>query len=371
MAELIQDGSGEVKKLPQPRSRGPTIQGEHGRYTITRAISQTNTMRYHICHDEDEQWRVLCIAATIADNPTVAHVAELLEDLACASDGQEQEYAELMRRRVSYIFFESETVQKIRTVVDAANKVKSERGEGEYVEIDYDAPPTRQELEEVDRQRQQLLRRRLNYDQLFPRVLDSFICNPQGHRQVNILELTSVDLSQVMLLEQILQKQQRTSLKTSAWIVQRMLRLFAFTREAQLTVNFETNRFLIGPQGQHLVMMDWENTRKLGSQEWNDGNLNLARIGECGLKLINATFDEQGWQYPYELAEQEKPYLDFLYQLATLRKRLYYYDNEFAYVYDGYWRRRCGDTRYAHTVFDQLVKEIWGNAEAEFLTLPI
>jgi hypothetical protein len=70
----------------------------------------------------------------------------------------------------------------------------------------------------------------LNYDLGFPEIVDSFVYSEQGGRQINILEFKNVeDVGSMVPLINITKKDRlRVDLKTSAWIMGKLLKLYSF-----------------------------------------------------------------------------------------------------------------------------------------------
>ena len=102
--------------------------------------------------------------------------------------------------------------------------------------------------------------KRLNYDRLFPILVDSFICNEQGGRRINILALKDVDSIYKMLpLSNLLVKDKlRITLETSGWIMGRLLKLISFVHPQGISFRqLDGNNVLIGLEQHHLVVFDW------------------------------------------------------------------------------------------------------------------
>lgn len=340
MRELLNSSNG----LEQKNEPDLVVHSEHGQYAVNRLIAATKAVRYYLCQDQNQDWRILSIAATAADNPMVETIAEILRDLAAQSAAFESEYHKQNLSRVSYIGFRRDLLYQMRR--EAASGSRS---------TDLNRDPTPEELEAIERAKEKILDLRLHYDWLIPMLSESFVCEPQGRRQVNILSFAGIEAGEFMPLAQILQKNQRVDLKTSVWIVGRMLKLLDFTIDAEVGTSFALDKFLLGPREHHLVMLDWTNARKVFGDDREGVNLNILRIGECGLKLIGATYDKTGWQYDYPYVENEVEYIDFLHQMATLSEPFY---------------RSYQDIRRTHRRFYGVVDKVWGRAYHPFTTFP-
>lgn len=102
--------------------------------------------------------------------------------------------------------------------------------------------------------------RQLNYDRLFPILIDSFICNEQGGRRINILALKDVDdIYKMLPLSNLLVKDRlRITLETSGWIMGRLLKLLSFVHPQGISIRqLDGNNVLIGLEQHHLVVLDW------------------------------------------------------------------------------------------------------------------
>jgi hypothetical protein len=99
----------------------------------------------------------------------------------------------------------------------------------------------------------------LNYQLGFPELVDSFICQEQGGRQINILAFRDVeDVSKMVPLTNITEKDQlRVDIRTSAWIMGKILKMLAFAFSERFSVDPTGNNILIEPDNHYALIFDW------------------------------------------------------------------------------------------------------------------
>lgn len=100
----------------------------------------------------------------------------------------------------------------------------------------------------------------LNYKLGLPELVDSFVSKEQGGRQINIYAFRNVDeISRMVPLSNITAKDlQRIDLRTSAWIMGKLLKLLAFAHSQGISVGLLTgNNILIEPKEHYVVIFDW------------------------------------------------------------------------------------------------------------------
>ena len=104
----------------------------------------------------------------------------------------------------------------------------------------------------------------LNYKLGFPELVDSFICEEQGRRQINILAFRNVDdVSKVVPLINITERDRlRVDLRTSAWIMGKLLKLLAFAHSEGISIRLMTGgNILIEPDQHYVLIFDWSEAR--------------------------------------------------------------------------------------------------------------
>lgn len=100
----------------------------------------------------------------------------------------------------------------------------------------------------------------LNYDLQFPELVDSFICRKQGDRRINVLAFRNIeDVGKLVPIINITEKDRwRVDLRTSAWIMGKLLKLLAFAHGEGFAIgNLAGNNILIEPDQHYVVVFDW------------------------------------------------------------------------------------------------------------------
>lgn len=334
------------------------IKGGIGSYAIIKKLAQTAAMRYYLCQDECQKWRIFCIAATKADNRVVLRAQDVLDHLAKVSTKlEDDEYDNTLKE----VYADDFVIREVWSFRDYGDKDDSDDIMTIRWKLRQD-PPTLQELELVEKMRAERLQQRLHYDWLFPVVTESFCCMEQGGRQVNILEIPDASLDDMTSLAGIPNKKMRLDLRSSAWIVGRMLKLQSLLCLAAVSASIGMSKFLIAPEHHRLVMLDWGDSAICKTVDWESSNLNVARAGIMGLRLIGATSTEDEWQYPYALENaSDEIYIQCLRDMAALRAG---YRGEYI------WENRSMRT-IAHFKFYETVDCLWGRKYHPFTTLPM
>jgi len=99
----------------------------------------------------------------------------------------------------------------------------------------------------------------LNYELGFPELVDSFVCPEQGGRRVNTLAFRFVEeISRMVPINNITERDRlRVDLKTSAWIMGKLLKLLVFTHGERILIRQMTgNNILIEPDEHYVVIFD-------------------------------------------------------------------------------------------------------------------
>jgi serine/threonine protein kinase len=100
---------------------------------------------------------------------------------------------------------------------------------------------------------------KLNYELGFPELTDSFIFDGQGSRQVNVLRFREVPkLESVIPLLKIWKGGLRVDLRTSAWILGKLLKTISFAHDNRIQVRkIAGNNVLIEPDRHYVMVFDW------------------------------------------------------------------------------------------------------------------
>lgn len=230
------------------------------------ALLDTGHVTYYACTNHSTgNYYFLVIANTIADNPVIDDLSAILE--------------------------------KLRDLVSYHNQVYRESGrilpkpEG------------------------------LGFDHLFPIVIDQFTCSEQGNRRVLVLDYSFADLGQAIVACQLPEQDVRVDLRTSSWILARLLKLIGFINLHQMTIPVSLESILIVRKTHRLMWLDWTplvvHDDKLSTPL---KCLGLKQAASAVLSLIGANFVSQDWRYEFFSADEqqcegEKKYFQLLIKL--------------------------------------------------------
>ncbi len=155
----------------------------------------------------------------------------------------------------------------------------------------------------------------LNYKLGFPELVDSFICQEQGGRQINILAFRNVeDVSDMVPLVNITAKDNLCiDLRTSAWIMGKVLKLLDFAYGQGISVGLMTSEnILINAEQHYVVIFDWiaaqthDETVPKEIQRREISQAASAVVIALGGNVKTGIFPEKG----------NKEYIDYLLKLA-------------------------------------------------------
>ncbi|HEY8885941.1 MAG TPA: hypothetical protein VIM31_00350 [Candidatus Microsaccharimonas sp.] len=193
----------------------------------------------------------------------------------------------------------------------------------------------------------------LSYERLFPNVVDSFIWEDQGNRRAVILEFSEVDDAMKMVPLTNLAKRDhiRVDLRTSAWIMGRLLKLLEFSHNERITVRtFSGNNVLIVPAQHFVVVFDWSSAQtfpdKIPATNRAD---DIADAAKAVFAAIGGDSETGSYAYLNE-GDGETRYVEFLWNLASCRE---------------------SNAERAHRQFYELVDELYGRKFHPFTTLPL
>lgn len=188
----------------------------------------------------------------------------------------------------------------------------------------------------------------LNYKLGFPELVDSFISQEQGGRQINILAFRNMeDVGDMVPLANITAKDYlRVDLRTSAWIMGKALKMLAFAHVQGISVNLMTSKnILINPEQHYVVIFDWtaaqiNETVSRDIQRREISQAARAVIIALGGDLETGFFPEDGG----------KEYADYLLQMA---------------------RGNVSDAKKAHETFYEIVDKTWKREFYSFTVEPL
>ncbi len=193
--------------------------------------------------------------------------------------------------------------------------------------------------------------RQLGYNLLFPAVTDSFIAEGQGGRRALITQVRNVeDIRQLVPLGNLrLRDGLRLDCETSAWIMERLLKLAAFAHAEGVAVHgLSSNNVLIEPVMHYAVVFDWSTSRSF------DNGVPMRERAADIVSAASTVFgaiggDPTTGDYPYSEVRVE-PYIALLRQLMN---------------------GRANDAETTHRQFYKLVHGLFGKTYQPFTTLPL
>lgn len=254
-------------------------------YDVGKQVAETKNYRLYLCRQiGTDRECLLQIAANNSHNGSLDHVAFLLQQLKKTADEIEAEYA------------------KIKTNPN-----------------DF-----------------------LNYDFGFPVLIDKFICDTQGNRRINILAFKSVNKirNMVPIANIITKDKQRVDLRTSVWIIGKLLKILVFTHGQGITIGrIDANNILIEPDEHYVTIFDWSDS--LIASEINQQE-EIQKITQIIIQLLGGNYTDNFFPDTNEFLT---PYTDFLLLLVN-----------------GGYR----DAKRAHTELYDIADAIWPRAYYPF-----
>lgn len=259
-------------------------------YQVGKQVAETSTYRLYLCQDEAGRQCLLQIAAAVEHNGALQRGAYTLKELERRANELEEAYARVKKNPEAM----------------------------------------------------------LNYRLGFPELVDSFISREQGARQVTILAFRNVeDVSNMVPLSNITVKDRlRVDLRTSAWIMGKLLKLLAFAFAEGFSVDVTGNNVLIEPKQHYVLIFDWSTAQVYPEVAPRDmQSLQISKAAQAvvvvlGGNLETGTFPD----------ESNKVYTDFILKLA---------------------RGGMRNAEEAHKEFYALVDSIWERTYHPFTAEPL
>jgi hypothetical protein len=192
----------------------------------------------------------------------------------------------------------------------------------------------------------------LNYQFAFPELADSFIASEQGGRRINILGFRNVeDARQMVPLYNIVHRdRRRVDLRTSVWILGKLLKILVFVHDAGITVDDLTlGNVLIEPDKHYVLVFNWADAEKHpDGVSGASAREEIQRAARCVIEVLGGDAD---LTIPDDGTEQYARYVAHLVALAR----------------DG---ERSADS--AHRAFYALVDRLsWPRGKYPFTSLPL
>lgn len=192
----------------------------------------------------------------------------------------------------------------------------------------------------------------LNYQLGFPELVDSFVCLEQGGRRVNILAFRNVeDVSKMVPLSGITEKDHlRVDMRTSAWILGKLLKLLVFAHSENIVVKqLDAGNILIEPDQHYVLIFDWSDAVTFAGEipegycREEISAVSKAVANVLGVDLITGTFfNDDGY---FALS-----YGNYIVWLANGNER---------------------NAERAHHNFYELVDKLWPRGFYKFTTKPL
>src|SRR5581483_9153744 len=158
----------------------------------------------------------------------------------------------------------------------------------------------------------------LNYQFCLPQIIDTFVSAEQGDRRINILGFHNVDDARRMVpLHTIVHKDhRRVDLRTSVWIMGKLLKILTFVHDAGVSIgDISTGNILIEPDQHYVVVFNWADARK--HQDGVPSSVvrrEIANAAESVLSVLGATAANP---VPYDGSAEFSIYLNHVLKLAA------------------------------------------------------
>ncbi|MFH0878047.1 MAG: hypothetical protein V1863_07505 [Candidatus Omnitrophota bacterium] len=192
----------------------------------------------------------------------------------------------------------------------------------------------------------------LNYQLEFPEMVDSFVCQEQGGRQINILAFRNVeDVSKMVPLVNITEKERlRVDLRTSAWIMGKLLKLLTFAHSEGISVGLiNGNNVLIVPDQHYVLIFDWSAAQiNPEAVPIEVRRQDIAQAAQAVVCVLGG--DPQTGIIPNDDDKTFDQYIDYLLRLA--------HGSE-------------SNAKKAHTTFYKLIDSLWKREFYPFTTKPL
>lgn len=266
------------------------IRSDSHLYQVDRKVAETGAYRLYLCRDEKGRQCLLQIAAAVEHNGNLQRGAYVLKELERRADELEENYARVKKNPEAM----------------------------------------------------------LNYKLGFPELVDGFISQEQGARQVNILAFRNVkDVSKMVPLTNITAKDRfRVDLRTSAWIMGKLLKLLAFVFAEGFSVDPTGSNVLIEPEQHYVLIFDWSAAQIYPEATPKEmQSLQISRAARAVAVVLGGNL-ETG-VFP---DDSSKAYTDFILKLA---------------------RGGMRDAEAAHKEFYALVDTLWERKYHPFTVEPL
>ncbi len=192
---------------------------------------------------------------------------------------------------------------------------------------------------------------KLHYELGFPALVDSFLLTEQGERRANVLAFRNIDDTRRMVpLHNVVHRdQQRVDLRSSVWILGKLLKIVAFAHGADITINQITpGNVLIEPSQHGVLVFNWGNAQRHPDGVTRiDASEEVKAAAQTVFAVLGGT-DEGG--IPGDGSKEFDQYSEYLMVLRENGHR---------------------SAQEAHRDFYELVDQLWERGFYPFTTLPL
>jgi len=270
------------------------VEGKAGRYEVGEQVGEADEYRLYLCTQESEtRQRLLQVATTVQYNGELDRAAYFLRDLT----------------------------------------ERAERVERAYDEVKTDP------------------RAVLNYQLGFPELIDSFRCDAQGERWINVLAFRCVDeVSSMVPLINITQKdRKRVDLRTSAWIMGKLLKLLVFVHSESVTVGkIRDGNIVIEPDKHYVLVFDWSGAQSHREPITREERQREVTLAARAVVAVLGGDVEEG--FIPDVADEQREYSNYLLRLVQGGE---------------------SDAQRAHLRFYEIVDQLWEREKYPFTTYPL
>lgn len=159
----------------------------------------------------------------------------------------------------------------------------------------------------------------LNYDLGFPEVVDSFVCSEQGNRRINILAFRNVSqVSKMVPISGIVKRDKlRVDLKTSAWIMGKLLKMLSFAHNEGIAVEkVGGDNILIEPDQHYVLIFDWSKAKVYtGEIPAEVRRLEISRAAKTVITVLGGDFQKE--EIPDDGEECFAGYREVIFEIAN------------------------------------------------------
>lgn len=190
----------------------------------------------------------------------------------------------------------------------------------------------------------------LNYQLCFPELVDTFVPADQGDRRVNILRFRGIEkVGAVVPLSTLVERDRlRVDMRTSVWIMGKLLKILVFLHDVQVSMGDATlGNILIEPDQHYVILFNWADAQVmqegLGREQANEEVMAMARNV---IEVLGGSLDEG---IPGDGSPEHRAYELILLELA---------------------KSGWGSAARAHKEFYKAVDSIWPRGFYRFTTFP-